>query len=265
MKKCRAEVVSKRKLCEGIYDIRLKTEIAPEAKSGQFILVFPNDPSKLLGRPLCICEAEGEEIRIVFRVSGAGTEGLADIDINKEIMIEGPLGNGWDLSAAAGKEVLLLCGGIGAPALLELSKRLCRMKGKTDGPQNVRAVLGYRDSSMNAFLSQDFKDSGADVVIATDDGSAGIKGNVIEAADKALIGADVIFACGPMPMLEAVKEYSEKNGIKAYISLEERMACGVGACLGCVVKTTEKDSHSHVNNARICTEGPVFDASEVVL
>ena len=265
MKKCRARIISKKELCEGIFDIRLRTEIAKDAKAGQFVLVFPNDPSRLLGRPLCICEAGGEELRIVFRISGSGTKEISEISADEEIMIEGPLGNGWDIKAAAGKEVLLLCGGIGAPALLQLAKILGSQKGKEGGPKDVKAVLGYRNSSMNSFLASDFEDAGAQVIIASDDGSTGIKGNVIDAAKTEDIKADVIFACGPLPMLKAVKNFASEKGTSAYISLEERMACGVGACLGCVVKTAAKDAHSHVNNARICTEGPVFEASEVIL
>ncbi len=265
MKKCRARIVSKKELCEGIFDIRLRTEIAKDAKAGQFVLVFPNDPSRLLGRPLCICEADGDELRIVFRISGLGTKEISGISEDEEIMIEGPLGNGWNIKAAVGKEVLLLCGGIGAPALLQLAKKLGSQKGKEGGPKNVKAVLGYRNASMNTFLAGDFENAGAEVVIASDDGSVGIKGNVIEAAGEKDIDCDVIFACGPMPMLKAVKSFAEGKKIPAYISLEERMACGVGACLGCVVKTAAKDAHSHVNNARICTEGPVFEASEVIL
>ena len=85
----------------------------------------------------------------------------------------------------------------------------------------------------------------------------------MDAIEKENLKADLIFACGPMPMLRAIKKYAQKEGIKAYISLEERMACGVGACLGCVCKTTHKDHHSNVDNARICTDGPVFEAGEV--
>ena len=91
----------------------------------------------------------------------------------------------------------------------------------------------------------------------------GTKGNVMDAIRENALKADVIYACGPLPMLRAIKRYAEEAGIDAYISLEERMACGVGACLGCVCKTTKKDRHSHVNNARICTDGPVFEAKEV--
>ena len=99
--------------------------------------------------------------------------------------------------------------------------------------------------------------------MATEDGSVGTKGNVMNTIEENHLQADVIFACGPMPMLRAIKKYAEEKKIKAYISLEEHMACGVGACLGCVVKTKEVDHHSHVHNARICTDGPVFDAEEV--
>ena len=112
------------------------------------------------------------------------------------------------------------------------------------------------------FLKDDLAENGT-VYIATEDGSVGTKGNVMNAIEENGLQADVIFACGPMPMLRAIKKYAEEKGIEAYISLEEHMACGVGACLGCVVKTKEVDHHSHVHNARICTDGPVFEAKEV--
>lgn len=99
--------------------------------------------------------------------------------------------------------------------------------------------------------------------MATEDGSVGTKGNVMDAVAANGLEADIIYACGPMPMLRAIRQYAIEHDIPAYISLEERMACGVGACLGCVCKTTYKDAHSHVNNARICTDGPVFEAREV--
>ncbi|MCR5373936.1 MAG: dihydroorotate dehydrogenase electron transfer subunit, partial [Lachnospiraceae bacterium] len=101
------------------------------------------------------------------------------------------------------------------------------------------------------------------VYIATEDGSDGVKGNVLNAMDEYKIDTDYLFACGPTPMLRAIKEYAAKKNIKCYISLEERMGCGIGACLACVCKTKDIDSHSNVNNTRICKEGPVFDAGEV--
>lgn len=144
-------------------------------------------------------------------------------------------------------------GGIGIPPMLELARELPASAKK-------QIIVGYRDSQL--FLKDDLAQNGT-VYIATEDGSVGTKGNVMNAIEENHLQADVIFACGPMPMLRAIKKYAEEKGIEAYISLEEHMACGVGACLGCVVKTKEVDHHSHVHNARICTDGPVFEAKEV--
>jgi dihydroorotate dehydrogenase electron transfer subunit len=123
-------------------------------------------------------------------------------------------------------------------------------------------VLGYRDSHM--FLKEEFEAYGS-VYVATEDGSAGTKGNVLDAIRTEGLQADVIYACGPTPMLKAIQAYAAESGTEAWISLEERMACGVGACLACVCKSKEKDEHTNVNNKRICKDGPVFRAEEVTL
>ena len=141
-------------------------------------------------------------------------------------------------------------GGIGVPPMLETMKQLDAKK---------IAVLGYRDE---LFLNEEFEKNG-EVYIATEDGSAGTKGNVMDAIREQKLKADIIYACGPTPMLRAIKQYAEENGIECYISLEERMACGIGACLACVCKSKEKDAHSNVNNKRICKDGPVFLSTEV--
>ena len=109
---------------------------------------------------------------------------------------------------------------------------------------------------------EEFEQNGS-VYISTEDGSVGTKGNVMDAIREQALPADIIYACGPTPMLKALKAYAEKNDIECYISLEERMACGIGACLGCVCKSKEKDHHSNVNNKRICKDGPVFLSTEV--
>ena len=142
-------------------------------------------------------------------------------------------------------------GGIGIPPMLQLAKELDAKK---------QILLGYRNSDL--FLQDDLGQYGQ-VYIATEDGSVGVGGNVMDIIRVNELRADVIMACGPMPMLRAIKQYAETQDIEAYLSLEERMACGVGACLGCVCATKDVDSHSHVHNARICTDGPVFEAREV--
>ena len=102
-------------------------------------------------------------------------------------------------------------------------------------------------------------------MIATEDGSAGTKGNVLDVVRENGLKADVIYACGPAPMLRALKAYALEEGIECWLSMEEKMACGIGACLSCVCRSTEKDEHSQVNNKRICTEGPVFLSTDIEL
>ena len=137
---------------------------------------------------------------------------------------------------------------------------LLGLAGALKDAASIDMVMGYRDS--DTFLSEEFKAHG-NLHIATEDGSCGVKGNVIDACRQEGISADVIYACGPMPMLKGVKAYAAEIGAKAYLSLEERMACGVGACLGCICRTKNVDEHSHVKNKRICTDGPVFDADDL--
>lgn len=248
-----AIVLSQAEIAPAIFDMWIETSLAAQAKPGQFIAVFPKDKSTLLPRPISICEVREDRkaLRIVYRVAGQGTAEFSGYQAGDSIAILGTLGNGFPLEKGEGRKVFLMGGGIGVPPILELAKQMNADK---------MVVVGYRDS--NTFLREDFEQI-ARVYIATEDGSVGTKGNVMNAIEENGIEADVIFACGPMPMLRAIKAYATQKGIKAYISLEEHMACGVGACLGCVVSTKEVDHHSHVNNARICTDGPVFDAEDV--
>ncbi len=248
-----AIVLSQAEIAPAIFDMWIETSLAAQAKPGQFIAVFPKDKSTLLPRPISICEVREDRkaLRIVYRVAGQGTAEFSGYQAGDSIAILGTLGNGFPLEKGEGRKVFLMGGGIGVPPILELAKQMNADK---------MVVVGYRDS--NTFLREDFEQI-ARVYIATEDGSVGTKGNVMNAIEENGIEADVIFACGPMPMLRAIKAYAAQKGIKAYISLEEHMACGVGACLGCVVSTKEVDHHSHVNNARICTDGPVFDAEDV--
>ncbi len=247
-----AMITSVVKLQEDIVSMWLKDEeIARAAKPGQFVSFYCKDGSRLLPRPISICEINHNDgtLRFVFRLVGEGTKEIATYKVGDDITIMGPLGNGFTLE---GKKAMLIGGGIGIPPMLELAKQL-------DIEKTI--VLGYRDAT---FMEQDFETYG-DVYVATEDGSKGVKGNVIDAIREHKIDADIIFACGPTPMLRGIKAYAAEHGIKAQLSLEERMACGIGACLACVCKTKEVDHHTHVHNTRICKEGPVFYAEEVEL
>ncbi len=251
--KVTARVISQVEIAENIFDMWIETGLAKEAHPGQFIGVFPENKSTILPRPISICEVNEEKsaLRIVYRIAGQGTKEFSAFAAGDQVDILGILGNGFPLEAGKGKKVFLMGGGIGVPPILQLAKEL---------EADKQVIVGYRDN--NLFLKEDL-DKYASVYVATEDGSVGTKGNVMNAIAENALNAEVIYACGPMPMLRAIKRYAEEKGIKAYISLEEHMACGVGACLGCVVKTKEVDHHSHVHNARICTDGPVFDAEEV--
>ena len=254
-KKENAVVVSQEQLSNGIFSMWLKTEAAASAKPGQFISMYTTDGTKLLPRPISICEINKEagELRVVYRVTGenTGTKQFSQMKAGDVIPVIGPLGNGFPLEKAEGKKAFLMGGGIGVPPILELAKQLNCEK---------QIVVGYRDA--DTFLREQFEANGT-VYISTEDGSVGTKGNVMNAIAENNLSADIIYACGPTPMLRAIKNYAEANGIECYISLEERMACGIGACLACVCKSKEKDHHTHVHNKRICKEGPVFLSTEV--
>lgn len=250
-------IVSKDILAPDIVSMWISApEIAQKAVCGQFVSIYCDSKSELLPRPISICDTDSEgKIRIVFRIVGKGTGELAQKDVNDTVRMIGPLGNGYadfiqEYIQPTDKTALIIGGGIGIPPMLKLTKTLkCK--------RNI--VLGYKDC---LFLDRIF-DYYGDVYIATENGMKGTKGNVIDAVKENNISADVIFACGPVPMLRGIKAYAEEKGIPAYVSLEEKMACGIGACLACVCKTNEIDGHSMVKNKRICKDGPVFDVREV--
>ena len=250
-------VVSQEEIGKDIFSLWLQTEqMAQYARPGQFLSLYTGNAGKLLPRPISICEIDKEtsRIRLVYRVTGknTGTEAFSKMQPGDKIEALGPLGNGFSLEEAEGKKVFLIGGGIGIPPMLETAKQLNAQK---------TAVLGYRDE---LFLNEEFAKY-ADVYVATEDGSSGTKGNVLNAIQEKALEADVIFACGPTPMLRALKEYAAANHITCWISMEERMACGIGACLACVCKSKDIDAHSQVHNKRVCKDGPVFLSTEVEL
>ena len=226
-------------------------EIAVQAKPGQFVDLYSADGSKLLPRPISLCEIDREAgtLRLVYRIAGKGTAEFSKLTSEHTIDVLGPLGNGFNLEDG---KAILIGGGIGIPPMLQLAKELKCEKS---------IVLGYRDEE---FLSEEFKPYG-EVYKSSDNGAIGVKGTVMDAIKEYGIEGTHIYACGPTPMLRAIQKYALENGIRAQLSLEERMACGVGACLACVCKSKEVDHHSNVNNQRVCKDGPVFYAEEVEL
>ena len=258
-------IVSQEEIAKDIFSLWLQTEtIAENAKPGQFISLYSRNESKLLPRPISICEIDREKkrLRLVYRVTGkhTGTEEFSRLHARVGLQAIGPLGNGFPLDMAKGKRVLLMGGGIGIPPMLQVAKALAAGSDPQEGAK-ICAVLGYRDT---LFLDQEFQNI-TKTVIATEDGSAGTKGTVMDAIRENHLDAEIIFACGPAPMLRAIQAYAAEKQIPCWISMEERMACGIGACLACVCRSKEVDEHSHVHNKRVCKDGPVFLSTEVEL
>ena len=248
-------ILSQEEIGTDIYSMWLETpSIGAGARPEQFVSLYCRDKSRLLPRPISLCEIDKDRnrIRLVYRVAGKGTEEFSEMKAGEEISLLGPLGNGFPLERAEGKRAILFGGGIGIPPMLETAKQL-------RGEKSI--VLGYRDER---FLEEEFSSRGS-LYIATEDGSFGTKGNVLDAVRQRQVQGDVIFACGPTPMLRAVKAWAEEQQTECWISMEERMACGIGACLACVCQSKEVDEHSQVRNKRVCKDGPVFLASEVEL
>lgn len=251
-----AEVLKQECIAPDIYSMWLQTDkIAEQAVPGQFISVYSNDGSRLLPRPISLCEIDKDKkaLRIVYRVAGKGTAEFAQCQKGDKLEILGPLGNGFPMERAEGKKIFLIGGGIGIPPMVELSRQL---------PGEKTVIAGYRDDKL--FLKEELERN-AVFYAATEDGSVDTKGNVLDAIRENKLTADVIYACGPTPMLRALKAYAQEQDIECWISMEERMACGIGACLACVCQSKEVDDHSHVHNKRVCKDGPVFLATEVEL
>lgn len=254
--KIASTVLKQEKLAEGVYSMWLAAdEIAAASVPGQFISIYSNDKSRMLPRPISLCEIDREagSLRIVYRAVGKGTEEFSNACAGDTLDILGPLGNGFPMEEIKGKNVLMIGGGIGVPPMLQTAK---------EADADVAIISGYRNADL--FLEKELEAAGR-LFIATEDGSVGTKGNVMDAIRENKIEPDIILACGPTPMLRAVKAYAEEKNITCYISLEEKMACGIGACLACVCQSKEVDGHSHVHNKRICKDGPVFLSTEVEL
>ncbi len=248
----KAKVISNRYIADDICDLVIECpNIAKEAGAGQFVEVYPDNGENLLARPISICEIDKTKgtVRLVFRIVGKGTALFSELKSGDIIRVLGPCGNGYRLMEDSKKTALLVGGGIGIPPLLETCKELeC----------NKIAVLGY---SSGSFLAEEFTRAGAKVYISTDDGSEGFKGNTVDLLKAEDIKADVIYSCGPKIMLKFLSQWAMERGIDCYVSMEERMACGIGACVGCVIPIKDGGDWTY---KKVCKDGPVFDCKEVI-
>lgn len=235
------KLLAARELSPGIFDFTVSCpELAALAVPGQFAQILV--PGHTLRRPISICSIGRETLRFVFQVRGEGTEKLSRYRPGDDIDILAPLGKGFPIDP--NKRTILVGGGIGVPPLLGVAEAL---------GGNAVAVLGFRSRGL-VILEEDFKNTGAKVLIATDDGSYGYHGLVTDLA----AGEDfqVLMSCGPGPMLRGAGALAGERGVPGYLSLEQRMACGVGACLGCAVALTDGEGREYFGH--VCKDGPVF-------
>lgn len=224
-------------------------EIANTAQCGQFVNVYPKEKHTLLPRPISICEIVRDTITLVYGVVGEGTREFASYKVGTMMRLSMAMGTGftpYDTECA-----VLVGGGIGVPPLVELAKQLTCKK---------IAVIGFRDEP---FLKAELEKAGAIVYIATDTGTEGFKGNVLELIEHENIQGDYFYSCGPKVMLKALAKYCNQKNIPIQVSLEERMGCGYGACVGCVCKIKGSDQTDWTHK-KVCKDGPVFLGNEVV-
>ncbi len=250
-----AKIIKMTNLCGSIFDVTVESEyLAQASKCGQFVHIDCGEQF-VLRRPISICEVTDSGIRFIFDVRGKGTQKLSEKQVGDSLDILGPLGNGFAIRK--GKS-LILGGGIGVYPLYELAKQASK-------ENSCDVALGFRNKDL-VTLEDEFKTKCDNLFIATDDGSYGFHGNALQAVKDKLEGGayETVYACGPLPMLKALKEITDKYNIFCQISMEERMGCGIGACLCCNIKV-EDDGEEGFKHLHVCKDGPVFNAKEVLL
>ncbi len=244
-------ILRKNRLARDICDFTVDAgSLAEIAQPGQFALIAV--PGRTLRRPISVCEIDAEHrtLRFVIQVRGEGTAILADFEPGEALDVLAPLGNGFRLGGGF-RRPLFAGGGIGLPPLLAAAEQF--------GSRAVVAA-GFRSRDA-AILQEDFESCGCKVLVATDDGSLGHRGPVTDLFGG--LSFDTVFACGPLPMLRAVSRAAKERGVPCQVSMEERMACGIGACLGCAVKLRGPDGEAYYGH--VCKDGPVFDTSVLFL
>ena len=241
MKQLTFEIKSNEQIAKNVYRMQLAGDTAG-ILPGQFVNIRVE--GQFLRRPISVCNIADGILTIIYKVVGVGTEAMSHLPIGTQLDVLTILGNGYDLSKA-GDKPLLVGGGVGVPPMYMLARQL-REAGKA-----VRVILGFNTKD-EVFYEEEFRALGCDVTVTTVDGSHGVKGFVTNALDGQ---QSYYYTCGPLPMIKALLQAAGTNG---EVSMEERMGCGFGACMGCTIQTTQGPK-------RVCKEGPVFPANELQL
>lgn len=234
------KIKSQRKLCDAVYEMILAGDTSKITAAGQFVNI--KIPELYLRRPISVCDAGQDELKLIYKVVGKGTEKMKNLSVGYELDVLCGLGNGFTLKNSA--KSVLVGGGVGVPPMYMLCKKLLEKGIKP------AVVMGFASES-DVFYVDEFKALGVEAKVATNDGSVGTKGFVTTVLDD--MEFDTLYACGPLPMLKALTKYDADS----QLSLEERMGCGFGACMGCSCKTL-------TGNKRICKDGPVMKKEEIL-
>lgn len=239
------KLLENKRIADGIFSwIVENDELCKLCECGQFVNV--KVPPRVLRRPISICDVGENTLRLVFQVKGEGTRIMSEMKEGSEVEILAPLGHGFEIDR--NKRYCFVGGGIGVPPLLFAAKQT----------ENPLVITGFRNKNL-VILQEEFESIGSELFLTTDDGSAGIHGFVTDVLKEHLDEFDEVCACGPMPMLKAVADVC-KGKKRCQVSLEERMGCGIGACLVCSCKTKVGDEYAMT---QVCRRGPVYDAEEV--
>ena len=248
MREIVATVLENKRIAENVYSLTFATEGEVKVRPGQFCMLgvrgFP------LRRPFAVCKAENDRITVGYQIKGRGTKTLSAYQAGDKLSALLPLGNGFYV-AEKEKKIAIVGGGAGIFPLISVIRAYAESK-------EIHSYMGFRN---RAAVCMQYEMQRGELTIATDDGSLGYRGTAVQAfmEDIGALRPDVILSCGPTPMLRALKKAVEGRNIPTYVSLEERMGCGVGACLVCVCEKSDG------SRARVCRDGPVFDINDVEL
>ena len=252
MKEVTATVIENKPVARQVQALTFSVGETIALRAGQFVNISVGDGAHLLRRPIAVCKAENDKITVCFQIKGEGTKLLAAASVGTKLGVLLPLGNGFCVSENE-KKIALVGGGAGVFPMVSVIRQYAPV-GK-----EIYSYIGFRDKA--AVCCLDELEKSKSLTVTTDDGSFGLHMNAVQAflSDVDKINPDVVLSCGPLPMLRALKAALQDKNIPCYVSLEERMGCGIGACLVCVCNRT---NGSH---ARVCKDGPVFDIHEVEL